>query len=435
MLSKQIKKSIISALLLLSIGGDQALVDHVKSMAHPVKDVYDLSPMMDMIQDQQLVLLGEASHGTAEYYSWRAEITKQLILEKGFSFIGVEGDWPAIYEVNKYVKSLPGAGESAEEVLTELGRWPGWMWGNQEIADLAEWLKNHNEQLAMEDRVGFYGIDMQDKRSAIDRVLDYLWEVDDEAFQFAVTNYGCLTRFEDGRSYLQAVARQMVNCEKELSEVLSLIDKHEKEWKRVDGRKYFDARMNAKVAVSGENQLRSSINQRAESWNVRVRHFKSTTDRLFDYYGDGSRGIIWAHNTHIGDARATDMRRAGMENMGQLAREKYGKDGVFALGFGTNSGEVLAGRQWGGAMQTMTIPEAMEGSYEYIFTQTGLESFLLLFHNDENNRPLMQQRGHRAIGVVYQPEADQTNNFVNTILPERYDAFIFFDRTEALKAL
>lgn len=414
---------------------DPELVELLSGKAIPAAEPADLLPLIGEIQGRRLVLMGESTHGTSEFYRWRAALSRKLIERNKIHFIAVEGDWPGIYEINRYVKQKPGAAATALEAMDAIERWPLWMWRNHEVLELVEWLRGHNDRLPADERVGFYGVDLYAYETAADAVIEYLEEVDSGLADDASRLYGCFTRIPDIRSYLNRVALQNDHCGEEIGQVLSMLRERRQEWESRDPAAWFNAEQNAKVVQNAEKHLRANLQQGPESWNIRATHFQLTASRLLERYGQESSGAVWAHNTHIGDARATGMGQAGMVNIGQLARQEYGPDRVYAIGFGTWDGRVLAARQWEGAKEVMTIPEAQPGSWEALLGRTGIDSLLLLFSDRELSSRLQQPLMHRAIGVTYQPEMEARNNYVPTLLPERYDAFLFFRSTDILDTL
>jgi len=389
----------------------------------------DFDELIEQAGERKLVLMGEASHGTSEFYTWRAELSKRLIEENGFNFIAVEGDWPAMSRINEFVKHKPTGPESVEEAMNYIDRWPLWMWRNQEVRELLEWLHEYNTNRPQNERIGFYGVDLYAKQDAMRQVINYFETIDSDLAGQASRAYSCLTRHEEIQAYLQMVARTGEHCGNDLEQVLTMVRETENEnWA------FFNAEQNAKVAINAEKHFRGNLQRGAQSWNERASHFYLTAIRLLEYYGDESRGIVWAHNTHIGDARATDMARQGAHNIGQLAREDMGEENVFAIGFGTYQGRVLAGREWGDDMEIMETPPAQSGSWEYMLNTTGHEQFYLLFDSDDLASALQSSIPHRAIGVMYNP-AQESGNYVGTILPQRYNAFIFIRETDILDAL
>jgi erythromycin esterase len=297
----------------------------------------DLDPLLERVGDARYVMLGEASHGTSEFYLWRTEITKRLIQEKGFSFVAVEGDWPDCYRVNRYIKGMQDSGRSAYEVLHAFSRWPTWMWANKEIVELVEWLKLHNE--SRDKKAGFYGLDVYSLWESLDSVMQFLQKNYPGSMKSAVEAYRCFEPYgRNVEEYARATAFIPESCEDEVAEMLIELRRRakSKDELRQDGKEaYFNAEQNAVVARNAELYYRTMMKGGAASWNVRDHHMMNTLERLMKFHGKNSKSIVWAHNTHIGDARATDMRRAGMVNLGQLAREQAGRDQVMLVGFGT----------------------------------------------------------------------------------------------------
>ncbi len=412
------------------------LTERVQGVAHPLRGTEDLDPLLDRIGDARCVLLGEASHGTSEYYTWRAHISERLIREKGFSFIAVEGDWPDCYEVNRYAKGYPSSGTSAREALGAFDRWPTWMWANEEIVDLLEWLRRHNDGLSEEERVGFYGLDVYSLWESMEAVIEYLERVDPEAVSTARRAYKCFEPYgEDVREYARATALVPTSCEDEVVDMLSNLRGRLPEYQD-DPEARFNAEQNALVVRNAEMYYRTMVRGSTASWNVRDHHMAETLERLMQYHGPEAKAIVWEHNTHIGDARATDMADAGMVNIGQLVREQRGAEGAVLVGFGSHRGDVIAGAEWGAPMERMRVPPAREGSWEDILHRTGRENKLLVFADGEEDlEGLLEPRGHRAIGVVYDPAYERYGNYVPTVLPRRYDAFLYLDETQALHPL
>jgi erythromycin esterase-like protein len=415
---------------------DAQLIEEIRSLAQPLRAAADLDRLVDAIGDSRYVLLGEASHGTSEFYTWRAEISKRLITEKGFSFIAVEGDWPDCYSVNRYVKGL--SAESAESVLHAFSRWPTWMWANREIVALAEWMHDHNVTLPADKQAGFYGLDVYSLWESMHAVLDYLERIDPQRARNARRAYACFEPYEDdAQEYARATVLVPTSCEAEAVSILSALRRKAPEF-RDDGRDaYFNAEQNALVARNAELYYRTMVRGGATSWNVRDNHMVETLNRLMEHHGRNAKAIVWEHNTHIGDARFTDMARSGMVNVGQLVRQEHEREGVVLVGFGSYRGSVIAGQEWGAPMERMTVPDAREGSYEHAMKSAGIGDSLFIFPKggaDEASE-LREPRGHRAIGVVYDPRTEHWGNYVPTILPGRYDAFIYLEQTKALDPL
>jgi erythromycin esterase len=413
------------------------LADDVYDVAHPLYTAADLNALMERIGDARFVLLGEASHGTSEYYRWRTYLSQRLIEEKGFSFIAVEGDWPDCYQVNRYVKGYADAGSDAREVLHAFERWPTWMWANWEVVALAEWLHNYNHYLPQERKVGFYGLDVYSLWESLQEVTHYLEKVDGEAVQAARDAYLCFDPYHhDVQAYVWATRMVPVSCEDDVVKLLVETQRKASEAYPDDGEEAFNAEQNARVAVGAERYYRTMIKAGPDSWNVRDYHMADTLQRLMGHHGPNAKAIVWEHNTHIGDARATDMAGAGMVNVGQLVREQRGTDGVVLVGFGSHRGTVIAGREWGAPMERMQVPYAREDSWEDLLHQTiGSDSLMILTNGNAANELFRRPRGHRAIGVVYDPAMERLGNYVPTSLSRRYDAFIYFDETMALHPL
>jgi len=419
-------------------GGTKSLPNYIAGRAKLLTSFSDLDAIIEAAGDRKLALLGEASHGTHEYYAWRDSISRRLITEKGFSFIAVEGDWASLYELNRYVKNMPGAAASAKDVLLGLDRWPLWMWGNHEVVELAEWLREHNEGLPFEEKVGFYGMDVYDEWRSKSALLNMLEELNPALHKQVHALYACFRPFGgDSWAYARSVQRGMQSCESEFSQAVQLIQETYPDNETINDYEKFYLLQNALVVKHAEKFYRKAVaSQDASSWNSRVNYMNLTVNRLLELYGPDSKGIVWAHNTHVGDARFTEMRQFGQVNIGQLAREQHGPENVFIVGFSTYRGNVLAGSGWASEMQNMRVPRARSNSIEYKFNKSGLEQFVLVFTDeDRRNEAFVEPFGNRAIGVVYNPALDHQQNYVLSIVPLRYDAMIFFRETRALSPL
>jgi erythromycin esterase-like protein len=416
----------------------------LRRAAHRLGSAADLDPLLEAIGDARYVLLGEATHGTSEFYAWRTEISRRLIQEKGFAFIAVEGDWPDCYRVNRYVKALADSGVSAEEVLHAFSRWPTWMWANREVVELIEWLRSHNQRVPVEERVGFYGLDVYSLWESMAAVVEYLDRVDPTAARAARRAYGCFDPYyDDAQAYARATALVPTSCEDEAVEMLHRLRSRGSVFPADGHDSYFNAEQNALTAVNAERYYRAMVRGGPSSWNVRDNHMVDTLDRLVSHHGERAGAIVWEHNTHIGDARFTDMARHGMMNVGQLVREAYGEspgrdEGVMLVGFGTHRGTVIAGEEWGEPMQRLPLPPARPGSWEDVLHQAldGEDALLIFDGSDDGGIPgLGQKLDHRAVGVVYDPNTERWGNYVPTIIPRRYDAFIFVDQSSAVDPL
>jgi erythromycin esterase len=449
----------------------------IKITYNPLTTAKDLDILIDRIGESQFVLLGEASHGTSEFYKWRSEITKRLILEKKFSFIAVEGDWPDCFRVNRFIKGFSNFGndKNAYDVLNSFNRWPTWMWANKEMVHLIEWIKEYNDTILNQQRlststdkqVGFYGLDLYSLWESMEAIINYLKKVDPSALKNAIEAYNCFEPYNKNvEEYARATAFVPQNCEDEIIELLSSMKSKRDVYSRDHQNReeeYFDAEQNAITARDAEQYYRTMIRGDANSWNLRDTHMMDTLERLINYHHDQnnntnknkSKAIVWAHNTHIGDARFTDMNRSGMINLGQLVRQKRGVDNTVLIGFSTYSGTVIAAKEWGKKMETMNVPPAIEGSWDKIlhdidyreYNRKQIDKLIVFDKGSENreqdiegfdytsNKEFSKNRGQRAIGVVYNPIYERFGNYVPTILSSRYDALLFIDNTTALSPL
>jgi len=399
----------------------------------PLNNSKDLDNLLDDIGDRPIVMLGEASHGTHEFYTWRAAISRRLIQEKGFNFIAVEGDWPDCYAINRFVKNYKDAPADIEDVLKKFDRWPTWMWGNWEVAGLAEWMRGYNVPLSIEKKVGFYGLDVYSLWDSMKAMMNYLEREDPNAAGSVKKAIQCFEPFNENEQQYARYTLREAGCREE---VLALLKEIRLKAQFLDGDREagFNTEQNALIAVNAEKYYRSMIGFDNESWNVRDRHMMETLERLMKFHGKKAKGIVWEHNTHIGDARATGMSRAGMVNIGELAREKYGENNVYLAGFASYHGSVIAGEEWGAPMEVMEVPEAQKGSIEYRLHQQSDRNRYILF-NKELPEEYFEKIEHRAIGVVYDPSMEKYGNYVPSLLPQRYDALIFIDETKALHPL
>ena len=411
-------------------------IDFVSERGVQLNNPEDLDLLIGRIGDAKIVLLGEASHGTHEFYTWRAAISKRLIQEKGFNFIAVEGDWPDCYQLNRYIKGYNESGSGSVEVLKSITRWPTWMWANWEIVALAEWLKNHNSKLSIEKKIGFYGLDVYSLNESLQAIIDYLQKEDPDAAMKARDAINCFEPYGGEMSdYARSTLYIPDSCENEVVDMLKEIRRNVSAYDS-DPETVFSTEQNALVAVNAERYYRAMVRTGAESWNIRDRHMVETLNRLLKYTGSEAKAIVWEHNTHIGDARATDMHGAGMVNVGQLVREDNSFEDVVAVGFGTYNGSVIAAGGWGMPMKEMKVPDARPGSWEDLL-HTAFKGYnhLLLLGELHQKEEFNQPWSHRAIGVVYHPSREQYGNYVPSIMPQRYDAFIYIDNSNALHPL
>lgn len=412
--------------------GQRSMQDELPEISTSIADVSDYQNLIERVKNKKIVMLGESSHGTQEFYEHRRHISNELIRHHGFDFIAVEGDWPACQSVHHHIsgKSL----DSGLEAITRFSRWPTWMWGNTEMVDLMGDLKSWNEGAAR--RVGFYGLDVYSLYESMDEVVNQLNQIDPILALKAKHLYACFEPFKnDEKSYARSLFQFPEGCEQKVSKALeSILEAHPDEQDR-----FFDIIQNARIVKTAERYYNTMISQDEVSWNVRDRHMMDTLDMLLDHYGPTSKGIVWAHNTHIGDYRATDMALHGQVNLGGLAREKHGAEQVSLIGFTTFIGQVTASHSWDGPTEVIDVPRAKSPSLEHALhqyaTETGQPNFYLDFHLLEAGSSFNDFIGHRAIGVVYTPEHESAGNYVPSIPAQRYDALVFFDKTTALTPL
>jgi erythromycin esterase len=408
------------------------VVTRLQNVSYKLENNKDLDPLLEQIGDARFVLLGEASHGTHDYYTWRTHISKRLIAEKNFTMIAVEGDWPDCYLLNRYIKGYPDAGEMARDVLKNFNRWPTWMWANWEINALAEWMRSFNFSKPINKRVGFYGLDVYSLWESMETLFNYLKEKDPVALVAVKKAMDCFEPFnvKEGFSYAENFYGLSQNCQKEVKDLLVKIRQRMPLY-NTDEEAVFSAEQNALVISNAEQYYHHMLSGGEITWNIRDRHMTETAERLLKFGGDDAKIIIWEHNTHIGDARATDMRRSGLINIGQLIKEKHESEGVYRVGFGSYEGTVLAGSHWGAKVEKMKVPKAKEGSWEHLLHMAGAYNKIIFSKDIQNfSSPI----GHRAIGVVYDPDFEH-GNYVPSVIPLRYEAFIYLNTTQALHSL
>jgi erythromycin esterase-like protein len=385
--------------------------------------------------DARIVLLGEATHGTSEFYRARAAITRRLVEHHGFNIIAAEADWPDAVLVDRHVRHR-GSASHREEAFT---RFPTWMWRNEEFAAFIAWLHGHNERLPQERRAEFRGLDVYSMRSSIAAVVAYLDRVDPEAAGRARARYGCLTPWQAEPAWYGRVVTSGEADPCEDAVVAQLVDMLDQQlgYAAKDGEDFFDAAQNARTVHAAEQYYRVMYRGATESWNLRDRHMFNTLRTLVDRRGAGAKAVVWAHNSHIGDASATAMGWRGEFNLGELCRTAFGGDAVL-IGFGTDRGTVAAAQDWGAPMQTMSVVPARSDSYERVFRQTGIARSLTDLRTPssmEVRDALAVPRLERAIGVVYRPETELYSHYFEAILPEQFDAYVWFEETRAVTPL
>ncbi|MGH3716933.1 MAG: erythromycin esterase family protein [Micromonosporaceae bacterium] len=412
--------------------GSAELAQGVRQLGRPLVDSADLDDVMRRTGSARIVMLGEASHGTHEFYRWRAELTKRLIAETDVSFVAVEGDWPDAERVDRSVRLAPGAPEDPRAALTAYTRWPTWMWANQEVTDFCRWVRQVNERREPRRRVGFYGLDVYSLWESLEAILLHLREHDPGQMEEALEAYRCFEPYaRDPQSYAVTSRFLPEYCE---SGVIALLAEMRGRV-AADGAEEFAASQNAEIVANAERYYRAMMRGGPESWNLRDTHMADTLDRLLAHYGPDSRGVVWAHNTHVGDARATDMTALGEINIGQLARQRYGTADVALVGFGSHSGTVIAADAWGAPATEMRVPPARDGSLEALLHRAAPQNASFVFPPASPPLWLSHPLDHRAIGVVYHPDRERWGNYVPTTLGQRYDAFLWFSQTRALEPL
>jgi protein-L-isoaspartate(D-aspartate) O-methyltransferase len=396
----------------------------------------DLSPLIERIGDARVVLLGEATHGTAEFYLMRARLSRELILKKGFRFVAIEGDWPDAARVDHYVRHF----EFPPSEWTAFARFPTWMWRNEEVRAFIDWLRAHNGEIAPARRVAFHGLDLYSLYNSMRAVLSYLEDVDPATAAIARERYGCLTPWQAdpatyGRAALTGTYR---TCEHDVVHMLDSIVAKSSEYKLHDGERFLDVVQNARLVASAERYYRTMYYGSRASWNLRDSHMFDTLRTLLQFYGPQSKAIVWAHNSHIGNARATEMSSRGEHNIGELCRAEFGS-GAYLVGFGTDHGTVAAASNWDGPVEFKSVRPALARSYERLFhagsESTGKGQFLLplgpaLAH--ELREGLEKPRLERAIGVIYRPETELASHYFQAVLPRQFDEYIWFDATKAV---
>lgn len=398
-------------------------------------DADGFGAFFDRFGDAQVVLLGEATHGTAEFYQARAVITQRLIERYGFTIVAVEADWPDAARIDGYVRHHRPRPVGGEPFV----RFPTWMWRNAEVLAFADWLRAYNEGKSPAAEVGFFGLDLYSLRASISAVVEYLEKVDPEEAGRARWRYGCLTPWQDEPSqYGMAVkSGRQIQCEREAALQLLRLLEERLGYIQSDGENWFDAVQNARIVRAAEGYYRAIYRSSTESWNLRDRHMFQTLRSLLDWRGKGSKTVIWAHNTHVGDASATAMGWNGETNIGELCRVAYG-DRLVSIGFGTNQGTVAAASDWGGELEIKAIRPARPDSIESAFVHSGLARSLTDWRGVSKSglrQTLRCSLLERAIGVIYRPETELTSHYFQAILADQFDAYVWFERTHAITPL
>jgi protein-L-isoaspartate(D-aspartate) O-methyltransferase len=420
----------------------RAPAELLRTAAEPLPQFDDpaFGSLFDRFADARVVLLGEATHGTSEFYRARAAITRRLIEQHGFTIVAVEADWPDAAAIDRYVR------HKAPSTVAELAfqRFPTWMWRNVEVHDFVDWLRAHNEGIDPARRGGFFGLDIYNMSASMRAVIDYLDRVDPEAARVARERYGCLTPWQNnpatyGRAVLSA---GYAKCEAPVIAMLRDLFEKQMEYRRQDrqqdGEGFFDAAQNARLVASAERYYRVMYYGAAESWNLRDRHMFETLEHLLNWRGRDSKAIVWAHNSHIGDAAATDMGVVrGEINIGQLCRKRFGEAAVL-IGFGTDRGTVAAASDWDGPMEIKQVRPAHPDSYERLCRDSGVDRFVVDLREGQHSElrsGLLYPRLERAIGVIYRPETELASHYFDASLPRQFDAYLWFEETRAVTPL
>jgi protein-L-isoaspartate(D-aspartate) O-methyltransferase len=410
----------------------------VREACHPIDEIHgsDFGDMASRIGDARVVLLGEATHGTAEFYAARDALTRLLITEHGFNLVAVEADWPDAARVNAFVKHRPVPPGDATPAFS---RFPTWMWRNREFHTFATWLREHNADRTAGAQAGFYGLDLYSMYTSIDAVLTYLDGVDPDAAAMARRRYGCLTPWEaDPVRYGEAaISGRYRSCEDDAVAALRDLLGRRLELARGDSEQLFDAIQNARLVANAERYYRVMYYGSSSSWNLRDQHMYDTLQALLAFHGPDARAIVWEHNSHVGDAAATEMAARGELNVGRLCRRDFG-DAAYAVGLATDHGTVAAASTWGGAMEIKNVRPAHVDSYERVFHDSGVPAFTLPLREPrraEVRAELSGPRLERAIGVIYRPESEMLSHYFQASLAAQFDELVWFDATTAVDAL
>ncbi len=415
----------------------------IHDASHPIsRSAHDYDELLELIGDRRYVLIGEASHGTHEFYRERARITRRLIEECGFSAVAVEADWPDAYRVNRYV--MGGSHDAdARASLSDFRRFPAWMWRNEDVVEFVDWLRRHNDARAPHERTRFYGLDLYSLRASMEAVIAYLDDVDPAEAERARARYSCFDHVGgEGQAYGRAlVAVGAPPCEDQVVRQLVSLRARACDYLASDGwvadDELFQAEQNAVVVRDAEEYYQEMYRGRASSWNLRDRHMAATLEALtahLDRRSGRCKVVVWEHNSHIGDARATEMSRRGEFNVGQLVRQRHGDDS-FLIGLTTYHGDVTAAASWGGAVGRPRVRPGRSDSHEAVLHQVGHAAFWLDCHDPRVGEQLHDVRLERAIGVIYRPETERQSHYFEARLTDQFDAVVHIDHTTALEPL
>jgi protein-L-isoaspartate(D-aspartate) O-methyltransferase len=412
---------------------DDRIRDLVADACEPFNSIEtaNIDPLLDRIGNARVVLIGEATHGTSEFYRLRNRITAELIGRRNFRFVAIEGDWPDAARIDHYVRHF----DYPPSEWIAFARFPTWMWRNQDVREFVDWLRIHNSNLPPDERAAFHGLDLYSLYSSIRAILEYLDSVDPAAAALARERYGCLTPWQSdpatyGRAALSGSYR---SCEEDVVRMLAEIAGKRREYAGHDGERFLDAVQNARLVANAEEYYRIMYYGSRSSWNLRDRYMFETLQTLRDHYGPDNKAVVWAHNSHVGDASATEMGARGEFNIGSLCRSTLGEE-MYSIGFGTDNGTVAAASDWDGPMEVKSLRPAMNRSYERLFHETTLPGFSLGLRHaaSEVRGQLLQPRLQRAVGVIYRPETEFASHYFEAVLPRQFDEYLWIDTTQAV---
>jgi erythromycin esterase-like protein len=413
-------------------------LDVLRRAAHRIQgDHDDYDALLEMIGDARIVCIGEASHGTHEFYRERAKITQRLITEKGFHAVAVEADWPDAYRVNRWVRGHSDDRTANAALEGFKARFPTWMWRNADVLDFVGWLRDCNDSRLDEQKAGFYGVDLYSLFTSMEAVITYLEENDPEGAKHARRRYACFDHYGDeAQAYGYATAAGIAqSCQDAVIAQLTELRRRRTE---MAPEELFDAEQNARLVANAEEYYRSMFGGRVSSWNLRDRHMADTVDALVAHLSKSAgraKLVVWEHNSHLGDARFTEMGQQGELNVGQLVRERYDDDAVL-IGFSTYAGTVTAADDWDAPAERKRVRPGLKGSYEELLHEVSEEPYYLTFRNTpEAVQALDEPRLQRAIGVIYKPGTERYSHYFTARLPRQFDAMIHFDTTRAVEPL
>ena len=411
-----------------------ALRPHLEPLPPPAR-AEEFGTSFDQFGDADVVLLGEATHGTSEFYRARAAITRRLIEKHGFTVVAVEADWPDAARLDGYVRHHAKRPRRGESFI----RFPTWMWRNSEVLEFADWLRGYNEGKSAERQASFHGLDVYSLSESMHAVISYLDHVDPSASERARYRYGCLSPWQaEPAKYGQAVVLGDLDpCEASVVQQLKEMLTKRLDWIDKDGEAWFEAAQNARIVRAAERYYRVMYRGSNESWNLRDRHMFDTLRAIIAHRGVGTKAVVWAHNSHVGNAAATSMGWGGQFNIGELSRISYG-DAAVLIGFGTDTGTVAAASDWGADMEIKSVRPARADSYEHVFRRTGVARSLTDWRRpakSEVRELLREPRLERAIGVIYRPETELHSHYFEAVLSEQFDCWVWFEQTSAVTPL